>query len=147
MLNSIIVMGRLTADPELKTTQNGVSVTRFTVAVERPYQKSGQEREADFIPCVAWRNAAEFITKYFHKGSMIAVQGSLTTNKYTDKSGQNRTGYEILVDHAHFTGEKKTAESGAQSEPAVSAPPKATPAPSYSGNAYTQVEMDDDLPF
>lgn len=151
-LNSIIIMGRMCNDPELKTTQNGVSVTSFNVAVDRPYQKSGQEKETDFIPCVAWRNTAEFICKYFHKGSMICIQGSLTTRKYTDKSGQQRTAYEILTDHAHFTGEKKTAENGAQaaqSAPAAYTAPAAapTPAPSYSSGGFAEVPYDDDLPF
>lgn len=146
-LNSIVIMGRMCNDPELKTTQNGVSVISFNVAVDRPYQKSGQEKETDFIPCTAWRNTAEFITKYFHKGSMICIQGSLTTRKYTDKSGQQRTAYEIQTEQAHFTGEKKTAENGAQaaqSAPVVSVPP---PAPSYSSGGFAEIEADDDLPF
>lgn len=147
MLNSIIIMGRMCNDPELKTTQNGVSVTSFNVAVDRPYQKSGQEKETDFIPCTAWRNTAEFISKYFHKGSMICIQGSLTTRKYTDKSGQQRTAYEIQTEHAHFTGEKKTAENGAQSEPVVSTPPKAAPASSNSSGDFSEIAGDDDLPF
>lgn len=147
-LNSIVIMGRICNEPELKTTNSGISVTKFTVAVDRQYQKQGEEKVTDFIPCTAFRNTAEFISKYFSKGSLIAVQGSLTTNKYTDKNGQNRTGFEILVDHAHFTGEKKTAENSAQSEPVVSVP-KAAPAKQTKRNDFMQVEVDDldDLPF
>lgn len=149
MLNQIIVMGRLTNEPELKTTNSGISVTKFTVAVDRQYQKQGEEKVTDFIPCTAFRGNAEFITKYFKKGSLICVQGSLTTNKYTDNSGQKRTGFEILVDHAHFTGEKKTAENSAQSEPVVSTPPKSAPAQNngYSNNGFYEIAGDDDIPF
>ena len=86
-MNSICLMGRLTADPELKTTQSGVSVTSFSVAVDRAYRSKDQERQTDFINCVAWRQTAEFITRYFHKGNRIALQGSLQSRSYTANDG------------------------------------------------------------
>lgn len=110
MLNVAVLMGRLVADPELRTTPNGISVTSFTVAVERDYVTSGQQRQADFIDVVAWRKTAEFISKYFHKGSMIAVQGSIQTRMYEDKNGNKRKAVEIVADSVSFTGSK--AETG-----------------------------------
>ena len=112
MLNSVIIMGRLTADPDLRTTNSGVSFCRFSVAVDRNFQKQGQERQTDFINCVSWRQQAEFISKYFRKGQMIAVQGQLQQNSFTDQQGNKRSSYEVLVDRANFCGSK--AESGAQ---------------------------------
>lgn len=109
MINSAVIMGRLTADPELKTTNSGLSVTSFSVAVDRPYQK-GKEKKVDFINVVAWRQTAEFVSKYFSKGSMIAVQGPLQTEQYKDKSGNNRTYYQIVANSVSFCGSKK--ESG-----------------------------------
>lgn len=106
MINSIIIMGRLTADPELRTTQSGLSVTSFTVAVDRRYAKQGEEKQTDFINCVAWRNTAEFVTRYFRKGQMIAVQGSLQMRNYEDSQGNKRTAYEILADSVSFCGSK-----------------------------------------
>ena len=105
MINSVVIMGRLTKDPELKTTQSGLSVVSFTVAVDRKYQKGG-ERQADFLNVVAWRHTAEFVEKYFHKGYMIAVQGSIQTRKYEDKNGNNRTAVEIVADNVSFCGSK-----------------------------------------
>ena len=88
MLNCAVIMGRLVADPELRTTGSGISVTSFTVAVDRSYQKAGTERQTDFIDVVAWRQTAEFVSRYFHKGSMIAVQGSIQTRNYEDQIGR-----------------------------------------------------------
>lgn len=107
MLNKVIIMGRLTADPELRSTQNGTSVTQFTLAVDREYQKQGEERQADFINCVAWKQTAEFISRNFSKGRMIAVEGSLQTRNYEDKQGNKRTVTEVIVNNASFTGEPK----------------------------------------
>ena len=123
MLNSVIIMGRLTADPELRTTTNGLSVTSFTVAVDRNY-KSGDERQTDFINCVAWRQTADFVTRFFKKGQMIAVQGSLQVRNYEDKNGNKRTAYDVVADNISFCGSK--SESGnfgaprQESAPAVS---------------------------
>lgn len=100
-------MGRCTADPEMRTTANGVSVATFTLAVNRRFRNAQGEYEADFINCVAWRNTAEFIAKYFSKGKQIAVVGSIQTRKYEDKQGNKRTATEVVVDEAHFCGESK----------------------------------------
>lgn len=105
MINSVVIMGRLTKDPELKTTQSGLSVVSFTVAVDRKYQK-GSERQADFLNVVAWRHTAEFVEKYFHKGSMIAIHGSIQTRTYEDKNGNKRTAVEIVADNVSFCGSK-----------------------------------------
>jgi single-strand DNA-binding protein len=113
MLNIITVMGRLTADPELRRTQSGTSVANFTVAVERDFG----EKTTEFIPCVAWRQTGEFISKYFHKGSMIAVTGSLQSRKWQDRDGNNRTSWEINVDNAYFTGEKANTQEAINVEP------------------------------
>lgn len=141
MLNSIIVMGRLTADPELRSTSSGLSVTSFTVAVDRGYARTGEERKTDFIPVVAWRQTADFVSKYFRKGSMIAVQGSLQTRNYEDKNGNKRVAYEIIADQVSFCGSK--AETGSGNYDPVS--------PSSYNNSsaddFSSVVDDDDLPF
>ncbi|MCL2087952.1 MAG: single-stranded DNA-binding protein [Oscillospiraceae bacterium] len=108
MLNRVILMGRITAAPELKQTQSGLAVTSFSIAVDRNYKSAGQERAAtDFINIVAWRQTAEFICKYFTKGSLIAIEGSIETRHYEDKNGNKRTAVEVIAERAHFTGEKK----------------------------------------
>ena len=112
MINNVVIMGRLTADPELKKTQSDLSVTSFCVAVDRSYVKEGEEREADFINVVAWRRTAEFVTRYFHKGSMIAVQGSIQTRKYEDKDGNKRVAVEILANKVSFCGSKADSDTG-----------------------------------
>lgn len=111
MLNCAIIMGRLTADPELRTTQSGLSVTSFTVAVDRPY-KNGDEKKTDFINCVAWRGTAEFVSKWFKKGEMIAVQGAIQTRNYEDKNGNKRIAVEIVADNASFCGSKNNNTEG-----------------------------------
>lgn len=105
MLNCAIIMGRLTAAPELKTTPNGVSVTSFRIAVDRKFRQ-GEERQADFIDVVAWRQTAEFVCRYFRKGSMIAVQGSIQSRNYEDRNGQKRTSIEIVAENVSFCGDK-----------------------------------------
>ena len=106
MLNNVVLMGRMVADPELRTTPNGVSVTSFCVAVDRNFAKQGEERQADFIHIVAWRQTADFVTKLFKKGSMIAVQGSIQTRNYEDKQGNKRTAVEVVADNVSFCGSK-----------------------------------------
>lgn len=106
MLNCAVIMGRLTADPELRTTQSGLSVTSFTVAVDRRFQKQGEEKQTDFINCVAWRSTADFVTRYFKKGQMIALQGSIQTRNFEDKNGNKRTAVEVLADNVSFCGSK-----------------------------------------
>lgn len=106
MLNKVILMGRIAQDLELKQTQSGNAVLSFTVAVERSYAPQGQDRQTDFISCVAWRKTAEFINKYFAKGRMIAVEGNLQTRTYEDKNGTKHYVTEVVVDNVSFTGER-----------------------------------------
>lgn len=109
-MNKVILMGRLTADPELRQTQSGISTCRFTIAVNRKYaDKNTGERQADFITCQAWRQTAEFVSRYFNKGSMIAVEGTLRTGSYQDRNHQDVTHYttDVFVESVEFTGEKK----------------------------------------
>ncbi len=135
MLNTAVIMGRLTADPELRTTSNGTSVTSFCVAVDRSYVPKGQERQADFINVVAWRQTAEFVCKYFTKGKMVAVEGSVQTRNYEDKNGNKRTAVELLARTVFFCGDK--AEDTARPSVNVSA-----------AEDYTMLPTDDgDLPF
>ncbi len=106
MLNIVALMGRLVYDPELKTTPQGTSVCSFRIACDRSYTPKGQQRQADFIDVVAWRQSAEFVSKYFQKGSMIAIEGSLQTRQYQDKQGNNRTAVEVLANQISFAGSK-----------------------------------------
>lgn len=117
MINSVILMGRITQDLELKQTPNGVAVLSFTVAVDRSYAKQGEEKQSDFISCVAWKERAEFISKYFGKGRMIAIEGQLRTRTYEDKNGSKHYVTEVYVDNASFTGEKK-----AENQPMIGNP-------------------------
>ena len=119
MVNKAIIVGRLTRDPELKRTPSGISVTSFTVAVSRSFVKQGQERETDFINVVAWRKTAEFVCRYFRKGTMIAVNGSIQTRKYQDRDGNNRTAFEIVADNVHFCENKSAPEVTAPKTPLV----------------------------
>ena len=102
MLNVVALMGRLVADPELRHTPNGVATCTFRIAVDRSFVRAGEERKADFIDIVVWRQTAEFVCKYFHKGNLIAVDGSIQTRTYQDQQGQNRTATEVVVDDAMF---------------------------------------------
>lgn len=128
MINNVTLMGRLTAAPELKTTTSGTSVTTFCIAVDRRFQQKGGEKQADFINCVAWRATAEFITRYFGKGDLIAVTGEIQTRKYQDNSGNNRVAVEVVIDNASFCGGK--SDGNTESAPKLE-----------------QVNIDDDLPF
>ena len=107
MLNHVVIMGRMVRDPELRQLDNGTSVTSFSVAVERNYvDKTTNERQADFLNVVAWRQTADFVCKYFHQGDMIALEGSLQSRKYTDKDGNNRIAIEIVASNISFCGGK-----------------------------------------
>ena len=157
MINMVALMGRLTFEPELRTTPSGVSVLRFQVACDRNYQRSGQDRQADFIDCVAWRQTAEFISRYFHKGSMIAVQGSIQTRSYEDKTGAKRTAVEIVADSVSFCGSKASDAGQNRFEaPAANAPSYqagntasfSTPAAAEEDFGFGSADDDDDgLPF
>lgn len=124
MFNSVILSGRFTADPELKTTQSGISVTSFSIAVQRRY-KSGEEPETDFITVVAWRQTAEFVSKYFKKGNLIGVEGSIQTRSYEDKNGNKRTAFEVVANQVHFLESKRSTDTG----------------------DFTAFDTDEDLPF
>ena len=113
MLNHIVIMGRLTRDPELRRTGSGIAVASFRVAVDRDYApKDGGERKTDFIDCVAWRQTGEFISKYFTKGRMIVVEGRLEMRDWTDTDGNKRTSAEINVDNAYFGDSKRDGDNG-----------------------------------
>ena len=114
-MNKVILMGRLTADPELRQTQSGISSCRFRIAVNRSYiDKNTGERQADFINCIAWRQTAEFVSRYFNKGNMIMVEGSLQTGSYQDRNHPDVTHYttEVQVDNVEFTGSKREMNGG-----------------------------------
>lgn len=143
-------MGRLVADPELKTTASGVSVTTFRIAVDRSYVKSGEERQADFFDIVAWRYTAEFICKHFRKGSLIAIDGSLQSRTYQAKDGTNRYVVEVVADNASFTGERRDSSAGFSGGYSQPAPQYTEQTPSYSNGSsqdFMEVQLDDDLPF
>lgn len=112
MLNRVILMGRIAQELEMKTTQSGVSVLSFSIAVDRNFVRQGEERQTDFIDCVAWRQQAEFINKYFGKGRMICVEGTLQKRSYDDRNGNKRWVTEVVVDNVSFTGERANQGSG-----------------------------------
>ncbi len=116
MLNTITIMGRLTRDPELRRTQSGKAVTSFTVAVDRDFSQ-GDQKETDFIDCVAWAAKAEFVSKYFQKGSMAIVSGRLQIRNWTDKDGNKRRTAEIMADNVYFGEPKKGAEREEKADP------------------------------
>lgn len=119
-MNSVCLLGRLTHDVEIRQTPNGISVCQFTIAVDR---YSNGEKKADFINCVAWRNNAENIARYFGKGNMIAINGSIQTRTYQDKdTGKNRTAFEVLVDRFHFAGANQNSAPTQNTAPAGFAP-------------------------
>lgn len=108
-MNKIVIMGRLTADPELRQTQNGVSSCRFTVAINRQFKNSDGKYDADFLNCIAWRQTAEFVSRYFKKGKMIMLVGNVRTGSYTDKNGITRSTFDIYVDNVEFCGDSKSS--------------------------------------
>ena len=155
MLNHIVLMGRLTRDPELRRTGSGIAVASFTLAVDRDFAAQGAERETDFVDIVAWRNTAEFVSRYFTKGRMAVVTGRLQIRNWTDKEGNKRRSAEVVADNVYF-GESKRRDGGDASRPA--APSASAPAHrgSYGGydnvpqggSAFSELDDDDgDLPF
>ena len=153
-MNHIVLMGRLTRDPELRHTQSGIPVASFTLAVDRRFASREQaERQTDFVDCVAWRATGEFVTKYFTKGQMCAVNGSLQIRNWQDKEGNNRRSAEVIVDNVYFTGSKRESGGGGGGYTAFDdrdAPPIDS---GYSKSAAASTdfaELDDDdgdLPF
>ena len=132
MLNRIIVMGRMTRDPELRRTNSGTAVASFTVAVDRDFKSLSGEKETDFIDVVAWRNTAEFVSKYFSKGRMAVVEGRLQLRDWTDKDGNKRRSAEIVADSVYFGDSKRDGGDTVQSEPQ---------------GDFSEIKDDGDLPF
>lgn len=159
MLNVVVIMGRLVADPELRTTTSGVNLARFRIACDRSYARPGEQRQTDFLDVVAWRQQADFVCKYFQKGSLIIIEGSIQTRQYQDKNGNNRTGVEIVASNINFGGPKNSGTSGGGSsyqggqprQNAPSARPSSIEAvPSYSAgdnDDFAVIDDSDDLPF
>lgn len=136
MLNKIMIMGRLTRDPELRRTQSGTAVTSFTLAVDRDYKNQAGEKETDFIDCVAWRSTGEFVSKYFSKGRMAVVEGRLQIRGWTDNDGNKRRSTEVIVDNMYFGDSKKASESDT------------APAGSDGHSDFAEIpEEDGELPF
>lgn len=149
--NKVILMGRLVADPELKQTSSGTPVTSFSLAVDRRYNKEGEDKQCDFINIVAWRSTAEFICKHFGKGQAILLCGELQTRSWTDNQGNKRYATEVVASEASFCESKKNSENNNSSPNQNSSQGKFEP-PAYIPDAYTQpnfedVGSDDDLPF
>ena len=141
MLNKAILVGRLTADPELRQTPNGISVVSFSIAINRPYVRGG-ERQTDFIDIVAWRQTAEFVSRYFKKGNMIAIDGTIQMRDYTDKNGNKRRAFEVLANNVSFV-ESKSASAASAPESV----PAANPAASVPAEEFEEIGPDDDLPW
>ena len=150
MLNVVCLMGRLAADPELRHTQTQIPVTSFRIAVDRTFQPKGQEKQTDWIDIVAWRNTAEFVTRYFRKGSMIALQGSIQTRAYTDKEGNKRTAFEIVADNVFFAESKRDGApaGGSRFDSQIPQFNEAPPAFSTAASGdFEEIVGDDELPF
>nr|DAO22016.1 MAG TPA: Single strand binding protein [Caudoviricetes sp.] len=150
MLNVVAIMGRLVADPELRTTQNGTKVTTFRIACDRSFVKQGEERQADFVDVVAWQQSAELVCKYFQKGGLIAVDGSLQSRNYQDRNGNSRTAVEVVAQHISFAGASKRKDQ--PMDDGGEAPPAGyrEPAPAYaqgSADDFAVIDDSDDLPF
>ncbi|HIT85978.1 MAG TPA: single-stranded DNA-binding protein [Candidatus Ornithomonoglobus intestinigallinarum] len=173
-MNKVILMGRLTRDPEMRQTPTGVNVARFTIAVNRRYTSRDGQQTADFLNCVAWRQTGEFICRYFRKGSMIAVEGTLQSRSWDDKDGKRQYATEVVVDNAEFTGSKAESNTrgndggygnqnyGGQSyggghdygqQPAFNSAPQAGAEPNFGDGDFDEMDFanidgsEDDLPF
>ena len=154
MLNKAILMGRLTADPQLRYTPSNVAVASFTLAVNRNYTKAGEQSQTDFIDIVCWRQRADFVSKYFHKGQLVAVAGSIQTRTWKDKEGNTRKSFEIVADDVYFAESKKDGANYNSGAPAGGdnygfAPPAEDPGFSFNSedNDFSQISSDDELPF
>lgn len=152
MLNVVAIMGRLVADPELRTTPAGVNVCQFRIACDRNFARQGEQRQADFVDIVAWRQQADFVCKYFSKGSLIAINGRIQTRNYQDKNGNNRTAFAVVAENINFGGSKGTSsakvDDGGEAAPRSDAWPKADPPANYGGvDDFSVIDNNDDLPF
>ena len=148
-LNKVILCGRLTADPELKQTQSGIAVVTFTLAVNRRFQSRSadqQQAQADFITLVAWRQTAEFISKFFKKGSALCVTGSIQSRSWQDQQGQRRYATEVVVDEAMFVDSRTESGTGAYTPDAYGAAPSFSSPAAVAPN-FEELKADDDLPF
>ena len=151
-MNKCIFIGNLTRDPEYQTTGSGVSLCRFSIAVNRSYSNANGERETDFINIVTWRQQAEFVSKYFSKGRLIGIEGSIQTRNYEDRNGNKRTAVEVVADRAFFVDSKSSAQNSGTSYGAMAPNRPAAPAEpvSYSSGSFgdfEEIEGEDDLPF
>ena len=149
MLNVVVLTGRLTADPELKHTSNDTAVTSFTIAVNRRFSRPGEEKQTDFIDIVAWRSTAEFVCKYFGKGQLVAVEGSIQTRTYQDKDGNKRKAFEVIARDVQFAESKKSAaaNSTGSNESLHALSDNNIPYSSGNNEDFQTIETDDDLPF
>ena len=148
MLNRIIIMGRLARDPELRRTGSGTAVTSFTLAVDRDFKSQGGEKETDWIDVVAWRNTAEFVSKYFTKGRMAVVEGRLQMRNWTDRDGNKRVSAEVVADNVYFGDSKRDSGAGDYgAAPAYSAPMSRSGAPMGHSDFAEIGEEDGELPF
>ena len=152
MLNRIILMGRLVADPELRRTQSGTPVTSFRIAVDRDFKNQSGEKETDFIDIVAWRATAEFVAKYFAKGRMAVVEGRLQIRPWTDKEGNKRTSAEVVADNIYFGDSKRDGGGDSFAAPSYGAPAgggyRSAPSPVDAHSDFAEIgEEDGELPF
>lgn len=148
MLNVVVLTGRLTADPELRHTPNNTAVTSFNIAVNRSYARQGEERQTDFIDIVAWRSTAEFICRYFKKGQLIAIEGSIQTRSYQDKDGNKRKAFEVIANNVHFVESKKDSGMGNSGVSQITGGNvNSEPYVSGSDDDFQEIQSDDDLPF
>ena len=148
MLNHIVLMGRLTRDPELRRTGSGVAVASFTLAVDRDFAAQGAEKETDFVDIVAWRNTAEFVSRYFTKGRMAVVTGRLQIRNWTDKEGNKRRSAEVVADNVYFGDSKRDgAAAGGFDQTPPPASYQAPASPAASSDFSTLMDDDPDLPF
>ena len=145
MLNRIVIMGRLTRDPELRRTQSGTAVTSVRLAVDRDFKSQDGTKQADFFDVVAWRQTAEFVSKYFTKGRMAVVEGRLQSRDWQDKDGNKRTSIEIVADNLYFGDSKRDAAGGDYAAPAYGSPAESYTAPA--GGGFAEIEEDGELPF
>lgn len=144
-LNKVILMGHITADPELKQTQSGTSVCSFSIGVNRRYSKDQAQQGVDFINIVAWRQQAEFVTRYFKKGSCIIVCGSLQTRNWTDNNGQKRYATEVVADEVSFGNSKKSSGDAKNNEPTQPYMPVAYS--TQNSQNFEEIQGDESLPF
>ena len=148
MLNKIILMGRLTRDPDLRKTGNGTAVTSFSLAVDRDFKSQSGEKETDFIDIVAWRSTAEFVSKYFTKGRMAVVEGRLQIRDWTDKDGGKRRSAEVVAENVYFGDSKRDGAGDYGAAPAYSAPSRPAAAPMSGHSDFAEIgEEDGELPF